>query len=223
VNTRNEMPDIEQALHDATHAYAGQFEPASNSWAQLRARADDATPRRSRRWRYGIGGLAIATATAVVLAIALPADTDEAIRIDVPTATQPAAAGPTTLAKGKDVELDGEDNLGGQTLNITAEEENGEVTGEFRITENVFTLECADTDNDGVVILGGAETAGNDFPEGDLHALIIKEGDPDKVSLYANDVGAKSCTALLESITDEKLANVNNYVDVADGYDIETA
>ena len=76
---------------------------------------------------------------------------------------------------------------------------------------------------EGVVILGGAETAGNDFPEGDLHALIIKEGDPDQVSLYANDVGAKSCTALLESITDDKLANANDYVDVEDGYDIETA
>jgi hypothetical protein len=222
VNTHNELPDIGQALHDATHAYADQFEPASDSWSQLRARADEATPRRSRRWIFGIGGLAIATAAAAVLAITLPADTDEAIRIDVPTATQPAADGPTTLAKGKDVELVGYENLGGQTLNISAEEEEGEVTGEFRITENVFTLECADTDTDGVVILGGAETAGNDFPEGDLHALIIKEGDPDKVSLYANDVEAESCTALLESITDDVHTEDGAFVAVEDGYDIET-
>jgi hypothetical protein len=98
------------------------------------------------------------------------------------------------------------------------------VTGEFRISENVFTLECADTDNDGVVILGGAATAGNEFvAEGGLHALIIKEGDPDQVSLYSNEVGAKSCTALLESITDDKLANANDFVEVEAGYDIETA
>ena len=49
--------------------------------------------------------------------------------------------------------------VAGQTLNISAEEEDGEVTGEFRVTENVITLECADTDTDGVVILGGEVTA----------------------------------------------------------------
>ncbi len=64
--------------------------------------------------------------------------------------------GSTTLAKGEDVELVGNDGLAGQTLNISAQEEDGEVTGEFRVTENVITLECADTDTDGVVILGGA-------------------------------------------------------------------
>ena len=139
------------------------------------------------------------------------------------TISAAAAEGPTTFAKGKDVELVG-DGLGNQTLNITAEEEDGEVTGEFRISDNVFTLESADTDTDGVVILGGAATAHNKFvAEGGLHALIIKEGDPDEVSLYSNEVGAESCTALLESITDDKLANANDFVDVEDGYDIETA
>ena len=168
-------------------------------------------------------GVAIAASAIMLLSACGSDDNSSTTSSESSTTTSAAAAdGPTTLAKGKDVELVGE-ALGAQTLNITAEEEDDQVTGEFRISENVFTLECADTDTDGVVILGGAATAGNEFvAEGGLHALIIKEGDPDKVSLYANDVGAKSCTALLESITDDKLANVNDYVDVEDGYDIET-
>lgn len=131
--------------------------------------------------------------------------------------------GPTTLAKGADIELVGDSHsgLGNQTLNIDAEEENGEVAGEFRVTDNVITLECADTDTDGVVILGGEGTAGQDF-DGELLALIIREGDPDSVSLYANDSGAESCAELLESISDEGLTDDSNFVAVEDGYDIET-
>ena len=167
--------------------------------------------------------VAIAAAAIMLLSACGSDDNSSTTSSESSTTTSAAAAdGPTTLAKGTDVELVGE-GLGAQTLNITAEEEDGQVTGEFRISENVFTLECADTDTDGVVILGGAATAGPDVAVGDLLALTIKEGDPDKVSLYSNDVGAQSCTALLESITDDKLANVNDYVDVEDGYDIETA
>ena len=33
------------------------------------------------------------------------------------------------------------------------------MTGEFRVTDDVVTVECADTDTDGVVILGGEVTA----------------------------------------------------------------
>ena len=93
------------------------------------------------------------------------------------------------------------------------------MTGEFRVTENVFTLECADTDTDGVVILGGAATAGPDVAVGDLLALVIREGDPDSVALYANDSGAESCTALLESLP---AAAESDFTDVEDGYDIAT-
>ena len=95
MNTRSDMPAIEQELRDATHAYADQFEPASDAWARLRARADEVTPRRSRRWIFGIGGLAIAT-TAAALAIVLPGDSNEAIDVDLPTATQPTTSAPTT-------------------------------------------------------------------------------------------------------------------------------
>jgi hypothetical protein len=44
--------------------------------------------------------------------------------------------GSTTLANGEDVELVGSDGLGGQTLDISAEEEDGEVTGEVQFTDS---------------------------------------------------------------------------------------
>ena len=57
---------------------------------------------------------------------------------------------------------------------------------------------------------------------GDLLALIIREGDPDSVALFANDVDAGSCTELLESITEDRSPTTSDFVDVEDGYDIET-
>ena len=143
--------------------------------------------------------------------------------------------GPTTLARGEDIELEGDYNLAGETLNITAEEEDGEVTGEFRVGENVTTLECADTDTDGVVILGGEVTFDSDPPmtltprmapaisaRATLLALIIREGDPDSVALVTNDDNAGSCTELLESIPKDQLTDVGEVAVVEDGYDIET-
>ena len=66
--------------------------------------------------------------------------------------------GSTTLASGEDVELVGDEDIGGQTLDISAEEQDGEVTGEIRFTdpsgEVVVAVECADTETDDVVILG---------------------------------------------------------------------
>ena len=114
--------------------------------------------------------------------------------------------------------------LGGQTLNIDAVEENGEVTGEFRVSEVVTRVDCADTDTDGIVSLGGEVTTGAPgFIEvGDLLALIIREGDPDSVSLYANDSGAESCTELLESIPDALLDDPTAFELLEDGNDIET-
>src|SRR5262245_32728825 len=75
--------------------------------------------------------------------------------------------GSTTLANGVEVELVGETpTLGGQTLNISAEEQDGEVTGEFRFSDEgeelVVAVECADTDTDDVVILGGTVTESSD-------------------------------------------------------------
>ena len=41
MSPRYDTPDIEQLLRDATHAYVDTIEPAPDSWAQLRGRADD--------------------------------------------------------------------------------------------------------------------------------------------------------------------------------------
>ena len=161
-------------------------------------------------------------ATAILLLSACGGGDDSSTPTSESSATTSESAddGPTTLAKGKDVELVGNVGLAGQTLNITAEEANGEVTGEFRVTDVVVGVDCANTDTDGVVILGGAVTADPraNVGVGELLALIIREGDPDSVALYANDSGAASCTELLKSIPD----NNSDFVDVEAGSDIQT-
>jgi hypothetical protein len=133
--------------------------------------------------------------------------------------------GATTIAQGKDVHFIGGGGLVGQTLNVTAEEQDGEVTGEFRVTDNVMTIECADTDTDGVVILGGAASGGPDVAVGDLVVLIIREGDPDRpdrAALLANENDAGSCTELLESIPTDELNDDSIFADVKAGDDVET-
>jgi hypothetical protein len=147
-------------------------------------------------------------------------DDDASTSDESSTTTSAPNDGSTLLATGVDVELVGEDGLAGQTLNIDAREEDGTATGEFAITENVHRILCADTDTEGYILLGGEVTAGGDF-EG-LQALIIREGDPDGVSLYANDAGAESCEELLESIPDELLTDDSEFVDVEAGSDIQT-
>ena len=132
--------------------------------------------------------------------------------------------GPTTLATGEDVEFVGEDGLGGQTLDISAEEEDGEVSGEVRFTDSgghvVLTVECADTETDGVVILGGTITESTD-PMSGLAALFIKEGDPDRVTVWLDEGENESCSELLRTDPDV-LDDDSNFVDVEDGDDIET-
>ena len=164
-------------------------------------------------------------ASALLLGAAACSDDDDAGASDEPSSTTASDDSPTTLAKGEDIELDGTPGLGSQTLNISAEEEGGEVTGEFQISEVVTRVDCANADTDGIVILGGEVTTGAPgFIEvGELQALIIKEGDPDSVSLYANASGAESCTALVDSVPEDLLTDQSNFVDLEAGSDIETA
>lgn len=171
---------------------------------------------------------AVASAATAILLLSACGNRDDSSTTtsDSSTTTSDAADdGPTTLAKGEDVELVGyvPSGLGNQTLNINAEEVNGKATGEFRVADNVIRVDCADTDTDSLVILGGEVTGGSDFAAGDLVALIIREGDPDSVALRANDSGAASCTGLLKAIPDELLTGDSNFVDVKDGYDIQTS
>jgi hypothetical protein len=133
--------------------------------------------------------------------------------------------GPTTLAKGEEVELVGDTDLGGQTLNISAEEEDDEVTGELRFSdpggEVVVNVECADTDTDGVVILGGtvSDSTGDDVSG--LAALFIREGDPDSVAVWLDEGENPSCGDLLKNRHDV-LDDDSLFVDVETGSDIET-
>lgn len=122
----------------------------------------------------------------------------------------------------------GNDGLGGQTLDISAEEEDGEVTGEIGFTDDdnadstaVVTVECADTDTDGVVILGGEITASSeDQGVGELVALFIREGDTDSAALWLDEGENASCSDLLASRRDV-LDDESAFVNVEDG-DIET-
>jgi Fe-S cluster biogenesis protein NfuA len=129
----------------------------------------------------------------------------------------------TTIAKGEDIELQGDTgDLSSQTLNIDVTEQGGEVTGEFRVTDNVIAVQCADTDTEGLVILGGAVTSGPDVPEGDLLALVIRDGDPDGVALESNSTHAKTCEELLAATpADHTKAGSSELTLLEDGSDIE--
>lgn len=134
-----------------------------------------------------------------------------------------AGDGARTLAKGEDIELVGAgEGLNDQTLNIDAVEKDGEVSGEFRITDNVVAIQCADTETDGVIVLGGKGIAGPDVADGDLQALVIRVGEPDSVALVGNDVGATSCAELVASIPDSMFADDGLFDELEDGDDIET-
>lgn len=131
--------------------------------------------------------------------------------------------GPRTLAKGEDVDLVGPGPIGGQTIDITAQEEGGEVTGEVRIRPSgaVATFQCADTETDGVVRIGGQWTSvpsqSDSLAVGDWMAVVIQEGDPDRVVSYFADPGTESCEAVIEQVPDDI-----EMVEVDAGDDIET-
>ena len=224
-------PETDDELRARLRAFAQDVKERTDTEAAL-----GRMPRRSRPPTIGLLAIAACLLGAVALAAIVAADRQSVETTDPsnsPTQTT-AATGPRTLAHGEDIELVGgiESGLGNQNLDIDAVEENGEVTGEFRITDqsgtqppNVFTLECARTNpDDGIVMLGGSATDGGlDWPEGFMMAMTIIEGDPDRVSIGGDDSGEKSCIELLESIPDDPDEHPESgFVDVEDGSDIET-
>ena len=141
------------------------------------------------------------------------------------TTTEAADDAATVLAKGEDVELVGTEDLGGQTLNIIAEEDNGEVTGEIRFTDSsgevVVRVECADTDTDDVVILAGTIAESTDDEMSGVVALFIREGKPDRVTVWLDGGENPSCADLLANrhdVLDDEAA----FVEVEEGSDIQT-
>ena len=158
---------------------------------------------RSARW-LAAAAVIVLVAAAVVL-VRNARDGDDAPVDVVPTTSTTEAAddGPTTLARGEDVEILGSE-FAGRTLNIDAVEEDGEVTGEFRVDNVVVTLQCAgtsdltesttgrdlilggevteDPDGQGLLVEPGQGLVADPGPGryaavGDVVALIIREGD----------------------------------------------
>ena len=168
----------------------------------------------------------VGSAAAVILLLGACGDDDDSST----TTTEVADDGSTTLAKG-DVTFVGSTDLGGQTMDITAVEQDGQVTGEARFSFGLLLdLQCADTDTDGLVILGGEATAeeGDAAAVGDRVAVIIREGDPDGAVLRyerplpEGEVAAGSCQEFLDSISHDQLTDEVDFAPVAEDDDIET-
>jgi len=131
-------------------------------------------------------------------------------------------AGPRTLAKGADINfVGGASGLSDQTMDIDAVEEGGKVSGEATFTPAGLTLDlqCADTERDGMVIIGGEATADSDNP-GEWVAVVIGDGDPDHVNVwFESDDDYGSCQGLLDAIPDDVLTTESSTL--PDGDDIE--
>lgn len=137
---------------------------------------------------------------------------------------------PTTLANGQDVDFVGSAELGAQTMDITAQEEDGEVTGEvsFEPHGTVASLQCSATEADGVRLIGGEFTAvpdSGDEAVGQWMAVAIREGDPDSAFVWVADLGADapaSCDDALEQVPDPSSTRDAHFVEVEGGDDVET-
>lgn len=146
--------------------------------------------------------------------------------------TTTTGEGTTTLAKGDVRFAESSGLLRGQTMDITAVEQDGQVTGEARFSFGlVLDLQCADTDIDGLVIVGGEVTAehGDSATVGDRVAVIIREGDPDSALLWyelplpEGEVAAASCQEFVDSLPDDPSAAAGEpFAVIAEGDDIET-
>jgi len=134
--------------------------------------------------------------------------------------------GPTTLAKGEDVDFVGSGALGDQTMDINAVEENGKVSGEVSFDPHgmVASLQCQDTDAEGLLILGGEVTTpgvDGDEPVGSWISVIIREGDPDAAVVWFAEGDPASCQEALDEVTEADRSGETLF-DVEDGDDIET-
>ena len=169
----------------------------------------------------------VAVATTALLMLAACSDDEPTSTGDEGTAT--TSAGGTTLAEG-DVTFAEDSGLDGQTMDISAVEEDGQVTGEAQFSFGlVLDLQCANTSTD-LVIVGGEVTAedGDSAEPGDRVAVLILEGDPDSAGVWyelplpKGEVAAGSCQEFVDSIADDQSTGVGPLSDIAEGDDIET-
>lgn len=93
--------DVERLLRESTHAYADTFEPAPDSWAQLRGRANEVEPQRwFRRNSFGVGGFLLAAAAiAAVVVAAVSIGDDDSRNVEV---TNTPDSTTTTVAEDVD-------------------------------------------------------------------------------------------------------------------------
>jgi hypothetical protein len=141
-----------------------------------------------------------------------------------PTSIQPTLGPARTVAEGTvKVEL-------GRPLTVTlsAEEAGDQVYGTAEIISDEggdafsIDLECAPKRND-VLILGGRVSESNlqDAKVGTGSAVLLKQGEPDRMLLYFADTPpAGDCDAFARDIPDEVFANDNRFQPVQG--DIET-
>ena len=117
-------------------------------------------------------------------------------------------------------------DLGVRTLNVSAEDEDGEVTGQIRLSDPdgdvVVTVECSDTDTNGRRRRPRRHGHGKaDDGTSGLVALFIREGHPDSVAVWYDEGENPSCSDLLKNRHDV-LDDASLFVAVEAGSDIET-
>jgi hypothetical protein len=201
-----------------------QIEPP-DLWERIRADATNAggapileLTSKPRRRRASVW-LAVAAVLALFTLVGALALLDEDQRVDTARVTEPTTTSateesssttlppgvePVTLiARAEHVKVTVPGDPAGWTLDIdVVEEPDGTVAGEFRLNGNVIRVDCAYTDTDGVVIIGGEVTTSVDGPPiGYRHALVIWDGDPDMVYLTGDDGSSTaSCTELVNTM-----------------------
>jgi hypothetical protein len=96
--------DLERLLREATHEYTDGIDPSPDSWAQLRARANEVQPTDRMGWlrTWGVGAL-VGAAAATVVAVATTGTFDSKSSEGVDVAAQPTIDDttftvPTTVA-----------------------------------------------------------------------------------------------------------------------------
>jgi hypothetical protein len=80
-----------------------------------------------------------------------------------------------------------------------------------------ITFDCSREAADGVVIVAGevSESEDDQFPVGTPFAVLVKDGDPDRIGLWFDDRQAVTgCSEFVENIPEDALGDPNMYLPV---------
>ena len=237
-------PEADDEIRDRLQTFARHIAENVDTEAGLRGLAH-------RSYLPAVRLVAAAACLVVVVALVASGTSDrQSVEATGPsdTPTQPID-GPMTLARGVvqfveapvsegigtppdgGLDLPAGGGLGGSTLDLLVQEQDGQVTGEGLFKDFVYVpgnprhdmtveFECA-TSSAEDLILGGLVTAsaGSDPDAGMWIVLLIREGDPDRAAFWW-DEDVSSCPEILEAVPQPRPDN--RFVEVADGHDIET-